>query len=504
MKSVLRYCCLCILLGSAGWSCLVAQPKAVTILHTNDMHASFVPHEAYWVRTDPKPMVGGFLELGWKVDSIRNVRAGSLVLDGGDVMTGNPIAEILYKGAYGGALFEMMNAIGYDAWTIGNHDLDISQANLKKLTEIAKFATTSANLVDSAGGFPFANKQYLIIDRSGLRIGVIGLMSEDLFNLTNTNNLVGLKVLPVAQVLQKVIDEIGGRTDLIIALTHEGVEEDSVLATKVHGLDVIIGAHSHTRLRSGKQVNGVIICQTGSNCENLGELDLTVENHKVTSFEEKLIPLWIRPSYPENPVYDLVKQFREMVQKEYGEVICTLKSDLRRSRGGESNIGHLIAGAIRQGTDADVAVTNSAGIRKDLAAGSVTKLDVFEVLPFRNYLCAFKLTGKELRSFIQRSVQAIVDGRTSLEFSGFRCTWKSVGGRADIDSLTIGGTPINDDHIYRCGTIDYVINQADRYLGFVPKDVSYSQTLLFQSVVDQIKSGKVLGEIGENHFQEVH
>ncbi len=115
------------------------DPRTLTILHTNDMHATFVPREAMWVKT---------LRGRWWADSpsctrlpIRSGRGRPdvLMMDAGDVMTGNPITERVYRGASGGALFEMMNMIGYDVWCPGNHDLDISQDNLRGLVSIAAF-----------------------------------------------------------------------------------------------------------------------------------------------------------------------------------------------------------------------------------------------------------------------------------------------------------------------------------------------------------------------------
>ena len=136
LKSVLL---ISILVGLNAASC---QPKTLTILHTNDMHASFIPHEAYWIRITPKPMVGGFKELYFTVDSIRKALPATLLLDAGDVMTGNPITERKYEDVYGGALFQMMNMIGYDAWCPGNHDFDVSQENLAGLISLSTFHIT--------------------------------------------------------------------------------------------------------------------------------------------------------------------------------------------------------------------------------------------------------------------------------------------------------------------------------------------------------------------------
>jgi len=492
-----------LLFAVCNFSFVCAQPKTITILHTNDMHASFLPHEAGWIKSEPKPMVGGFLELNRFVDSLRKAKGNNLLLDGGDVMTGNPIAEMEYKEAFGGALFEMMNMIGYEAWTIGNHDLDISQDNLRKLTQIAKFPTVSANLVDTLKKFPLNNKEYIILAKDGMRVGIIGIMSSSLFELTNTNNLKGLKVLPVLETLQGLIDKIDDETDLIIALTHEGVDDDSVLAANVHNLDVIIGSHSHTRLKTPKIVNGVLIAQAGSYCENLGELELTVENDKVTAFDGKLHTLWVKPQYPESDLSKFVNEFKTRIDKEYAEVIGEAEVDLKRSRSGESIIGHFIADAIREGAGADFALTNSSGIRKDILAGDIKKVDLFEISPFRNYICTFPLTGKEVRDLAQRYVNSLINGRTSLDLSGIKCTWKRVDGKGEIVSLTVGGNEVQDDKVYTCGTIDYVINQGSRYLEMVPSNVTTSSILLYQTLVDKVKRDKLVKGQLENRFQEI-
>jgi 2',3'-cyclic-nucleotide 2'-phosphodiesterase (5'-nucleotidase family) len=485
--------------------CIVscAQPQALTILHTNDMHAGFLPHEAAWIQSVPKPMVGGFTELSWMVDSIRKAKGDVLLLDGGDVMTGTPISEFEYNGTPGGALFEMMNKIGYDAWTIGNHDLDISQENLRALTAIARFPTLSANLTDSSGKAVLNNREYVIVKKNGLRVGIIGLMTRDLFNVTNTNNLHGLAVGNAASVAQRIIDKIEPETDLIIALAHEGVEDDSALAATTHGLGVIIGAHSHTRLKVPKMVNGVIICQAGANGENLGELDLTVEGHKVTSHEGKLITLWQRNDRAKSELSMMVDSLRGRVDQEYAEVLGTLTEDWKRSRSGESNIGSFIADALREAGKADIGITNSSGIRKDLTAGNIRRLDLFEVSPFRNVLCTFRLSGKEVRELVGRYVQSVADGRTSIDLSGITCTWKRSGSGIAIASLKIGGNDIREEQEYLCATSDFLVNQSGKYLGMVPSDVLYNTMTIAQSLAAKVQRDKTVhGEL-VRRFQEL-
>jgi 2',3'-cyclic-nucleotide 2'-phosphodiesterase (5'-nucleotidase family) len=479
-----------------------SQPKQLTILYTNDIHASFLPHEAGWVRSSPKPLVGGFGELWWMVDSIRHAKGTVLLLDGGDVMTGTPISEYDYKGSKGGALFEMMNLTGYDAWTIGNHDLDISQDNLREHTSIVRFPTVSANLTDSAGGFPFNNKRYVILEKNGLRIGIIGLMSKDLATLTNTNNLKGLKVASPVEVTQHLIDTLQPLTDLIMVLSHEGVEDDSTLAASTHGLNIIIGGHSHTRLTTPKYINHVIICQAGSNCENLGQLDIAVDKKSVADYSGKLITLWSRER-KENEISKLVAEFGEKIDKEYGEVIGTLQADWKRGRG-ESALGQYVCDAMRESGSAQWGVTNSSGLRKDLAAGPVKKIDIFEILPFRNVLCTFTVKGKDLRAFVTRYAGEIADGRSSVQLTGIHATWKRNGDAVMLDTLLVAGKPVADGGEYTGATSDFVINQADKYLGFKPENVVYTANTMFNVVVDKVRRDKTIAATVQHDFPESH
>ena len=465
-----------------------AQPRSLTILHTNDMHASFMPHEALWVRENPKPLVGGFAELFFVADSIRKSAPHVLMLDAGDVMTGNPITERMYRNASGGALFAMMNMIGYDAWCPGNHDFDISQDNLRALAAIARFPAVCANIVNDRDEYPAGNRPFVVIERGGLKVGVIGLMSQELYSLVNQNNLTGIKVLPPAATLQRFIDELDPQTDLLIALTHEGVEDDSVLATAVTGLDIIVGGHSHTRLRKPKTVNGVIIVQTGSNAENLGELSVTVENDRVTSYEGKLIQLWARGNRPPSPVSKLADSMQTEINKEYSEVIATLKEGWTRGDG-QSAVGTFIAEAQRTAAGADVGFMNNYGIRRDVPAGPLTKKSLFEVLPFRNILTTFQLSGKELRAVMAYNIAR----KPAIQIAGMSGRWKPGPDGAPVFlTILVGGKPLDDAAMYRCAASDYLIGEAKRYLGVeVPQPLFLKQTV-FAAVEKAVREAGTL------------
>jgi len=462
------------------------------------MHASFLPHEAYWIRSTPKPLVGGFNELAFAIDSVRKTKTATLLLDAGDLMTGNPITDRVYKGAEGGALVEMLNLMGYEGWEPGNHDFDISYANFLKLASIAKFPVFTANLIDEKSGLPITRNEYIIVEKNGLKIGIFGLMSQDYYNLVSVNSAKGVKLLPYISQAKKLIELLRPQTDLVIALTHTGVEDDSVLAVSVKGLDVIIGGHSHTRLRKPKYVNGVIIAQTGSNCENLGVLDLTVENKSVTKWDGSLDQLWYHPDR-RTVVTALVDSFNMEIKREYSQVIGTWVADPSNEQP-EAGLGIFLADAQSEGAHADLGFMNNGGIRKRLSPGPITKQDLFEVLPFRNMLMKFDLTGGQVREIAMHYLK----GRSGMVIAGLSCEWKKDdSGNIEILKLLIDGKPVEEGAKYTGAASDYMMGEAKRYLGIdVPQLTSTNETV-FNAVEKRIRELKNVEAKADAPFKEI-
>jgi 5'-nucleotidase / UDP-sugar diphosphatase len=470
---------------------VLSQPKQITILHTNDMHASYLPHDAYWLRTTPKPLVGGFNELAFAIDSIRSLRSASLVLDAGDLMTGNPISDRLYMGAEGGALIQMLNLIGYEAWTPGNHDFDISYANLQKLVGLAKFPVVEANLIDEAAGKPITNKEYVIIEKNGVKIGIFGIMSSEYYGLVSKGSTKGVKLMPTIKIARRLIETLRPQVDLVVALTHVGVDEDSLIAINVKGLDVIIGGHSHTRLKTPKFINGVIIAQTGSNAENLGVLDLTVENHAVTKWSGELHQLWYHPGR-KSVVTALVDSFKTDIDKEYSEVIGTWNVEPTAERS-DARLGYVLCEAQRLGAGADLGFMNNGGIRKRLSAGPIRKQDLFEVLPFRNILVSFKLTGTQVKDIVVRNIQ----DRTGFIMSGVDCAWKRDSEeKIEFVRFMVGDKPLDEQATYTGAASDYMMGEVKRYLGIEPPPLTYLDETVFKATEKMVRAMKNLpGEI---------
>jgi 2',3'-cyclic-nucleotide 2'-phosphodiesterase (5'-nucleotidase family) len=447
------------------------------------MHATFQPREATWIRETPRPKIGGFPRLQSLIDSIRSVESHVLLLDGGDVMTGNPISDRVYMGAEGGALFAMMNMMGYDAWAPGNHDLDISQKNLIGLTRVARFPTICANLVNDSGEFPVGNRPFAVIERGGIRIGIIGLISQGLYGLVHQANLKGLRVLSPETTLRKYARELDGQTDLLIALTHQGADEDSQLALEVPDVDLIVGGHSHTRLAKPKKVNGVFIVQAGSNTEYLGYAKIAVEDDRITECDTRLIPTWYRSDIPRTALTALADSMQASIDIEYSEVIGTLEGDWIRKATQQSAIGTFIAEAQRSAAMANVGFMNSHGIRKDKTAGQLTKKDLYEILPFRNRLATFQLTGEQLRGVMTYCLAT----KSTIQIAGMTAKWKRLDGGVELLELLVEGAPVDPRREYSCAASDYFIGEAKRYIGLEIDRPIYLNATLFETVLAEFK-----------------
>ncbi len=490
-----------VLLFAGG--CAHQRSGTLTVLHTNDQHSQFTSTPATWVQREPKPQIGGLVALDNQIRKARESNKATLLLDAGDFMTGTPIAKLRVEDALGGAYVQMLNDMGYQALTIGNHEFDEGQENLASLVRLARYDILSANLYKE--GRLFAPKSHAIYEIGGLRVGVIGLTLTDLFDMTAKKNLEGISVLDPAESAQKIIDEIDGSTDLIILLTHMGVEADRDLAKKIRGADIIVGGHSHSRLNKPIIENGVLIVQADCKTRYLGWLTVDVAGDAVVRHDYALIPCWADSvTQPDPLLAERVAGFKEQIDADYGRTIGQLATDWQRNSQGESNIGNYIADVMRKTTAADFAAINSGGIRKDMPAGPIKKLDIVEILPFSNTLVTFTCSGEELMKIIQTNVRSTAREEPGvLQLSGLSYQFRvNPGGTIEITNAMINGQAIEPQATYTGATIDFILfGQAERYFGFAPSGkTENTNQLLSEVVMSYIESQPVVSSTIEGRM----
>ena len=462
-----------------------APRRSLTILHTNDIHGHFVPERASW-RSD-SAMVGGFGPLSGALDSVRNADKNTIYLDAGDLMTGNPICNMVVDDTEGGALPHLLNLCECDAIALGNHEFDLGPEHLRDFVSKKKVDWLSANTVDKTTGNSLC-PSYKIIERSGLRIGVIGLILTDLAGVVSKQAISDFTIADIAESAQMSIDEIDDDTDLIILLTHNGVEKDKELANSVHGCDIIIGSHSHTRLSEPVIENNIIIVQAGSYLKNLGVLKVDVQKDKVTRHKGQLIELDATRFAPDPEVAEYCARFGEEIDREYGEVIATAGASWERSYVESSTLGNLLCDLLRDGYKTDFSLINSGGIRKDVMAGQVRKLDIVEMLPFANFVNLFEVSGKEVFTFAAKQAQSQISGKSEvLQMSGIQIEYESDNDTAKNMRVLVNGVQVDTSASYRGVSIDYVLkSQAEKYFGFKPGEIEETGVLLCDFIINAL------------------
>ncbi len=475
----------------------------VTILHTNDIHGKYRATPASWV--DGNPLVGGFPAAGYYIDRERKEAGRSLLLDAGDFMTGNPICELEYRGVRGGGMVEFLNLMGYDAICLGNHDFDNKWEATRKLVGLAAMPVLCVNLFEPSGEY-FSGKGYEIYDLDGVRVGVIGLIMDNLSDYLRAGALGPLRLEPGLSSIERVLDEVDRRTDLIIVLTHIGVESDEELASHLSGrVDVIVGGHSHTVLQEPMKRSGVLIVQAGSNNRSLGRLDVFVQGDSVSDYRGRLISMWASKAKPRPEVEALARRFDAQIDSLYGEVIAELTADMATSSRGESSAGSWIADRLREVAGTDIAVINSGGIRKHLPKGPVKVLDIREMLPFDNELMVFECSGDELLTMIRRNAQGVADGGgTGLQISGLRYAWRpGPTGAVVIEKAEVGGRPLERTRTYRVASPDYSVTHSDHAFGFEPHKVRSLNVTVTQVVTDAVRKARVIHPETDGRMEEI-
>ena len=260
------------------------QTKVLDILHTSDTHSRIEPVDPQ--SADKLAGLGGVVRRLGFIKQFRREHPAMLLFDCGDFSQGTP-----YYNFFRGELeVEMMNLMGYDAMTIGNHEFDFGLENMARLYRMARFPVVCANYDVAGTVLEGLVKPYVVLEREGLRIGVFGL-SPRLEGLVQASRCEGVVYKDPVAAAQAVVDTLRGveRCDVVVCLSHLGllgvdseVPGDEVLLSATRGIDLLLGGHTHTFLEQpawlpdadGKQVP---VMHTGKNGAYVGQLKMRLE-----------------------------------------------------------------------------------------------------------------------------------------------------------------------------------------------------------------------------------
>jgi len=461
---------------------IAKKPDYITILHTNDIHGRLEP----FVYRKQQQLTGGLARRASLIKYIESSNENVLTVDAGDFAQGTLFFNIFS----GTPDVNLMSLAGYDVATLGNHEFDKGLQVTKNIVKQAKFPFVCANIrFTEDEELQSLVKPYIIRKQHGLKVAVIGLITENLKILAN--NLKNVEIFDPIETTRNIVKKINSDVDLIIVLSHEGILADIKLAKSVPEIDVIIGGHSHTLLKQPKIFNiegdKTLVLQGGEFGVHLGRLDIKVKNKEVQSYYYDLITVdneIKKDSYIENEIKILSKKIKKYKNQEVGEIAFTIGGKEDRIRSSLLRAGSLITEAIKyRFPTVDVVLQNSGGIRlyKHIPPGKMTLADVLDLYPFENKIVTLELKGSDLKSVLETSSRRFPEENGGfLQSSGLEYTLNSANPPQFLSSdgleikkegqrvtdIKVNGVSLNPDKYYKIAINDYMFNGGNGFSQF--------------------------------------
>nr|WP_137702853.1 bifunctional metallophosphatase/5'-nucleotidase [Marimonas lutisalis] len=477
---------------SAG---MAAADYSLTILHTNDFHARFEPISKYDSGCGEEDNAegkcfGGSARLMTAIGEARKRSNNSVLFDGGDQFQGT-LFYTYYKGKLAA---EMMNRMGYDAMTVGNHEFDDGPEVLRGFMDAVDFPVLMSN-ADVSGEELLAGtlQKSTVIERGGEKLGLIGLTPQDTDELASPGpNIIFTD--PVDAVQAEVDKLTAAGVNKIIVLSHSGYAVDQRVAAGTTGVDVIVGGHSNTLLGEMEGAAGpyptmvgqTAIVQAYAYGKFLGELNVTFNDAGEVT-EARGAPLIMDAGVAEDGavkarVAEAAVPLEEIRNRVVAETAAPIGGERDVCRVQECEMGSLIADAMLarvRDQGIQIAIQNGGGIRASIDAGPVTMGEVLTVLPFQNTLSTFQVTGETIVAALENGVSQVEEGAGRFpQVAGIRFVWdpaRAPGNR--IMTVEVNGAEgwqrIELDKVYGVVSNNYVRNGGDGYKMFRDAENAY-------------------------------
>ena len=458
---------------------------SLTVLHTNDFHARFEPISKYDSgcsaedNTEGK-CFGGSARLQTAIEEARSRTNNSILVDGGDQFQGT-LFYTYYKGSLAA---EMMNQMGYDAMTVGNHEFDDGPEVLRGFMDAVNFPVLMSNA--DVSGEPMLHDKLAkstVIERGGEKLGLIGLTPQDTDELASPGpNIIFTDPVQAVQGEVDKLTEMG--VNKIIVLSHSGYGVDQKVAAETTGVDIIVGGHTNTLLsNTNERAEGPYPTMVGSTAivsayaygKFLGELNVTFDDDGNIT-EAKGEPLIMDGGVHEHEatkarIAEAAAPLEEIRQRVVANTAEAIDGERGSCRAMECAMGNIIADAMLdrvKDQGIQIAIQNGGGIRASIDAGDVTMGEVLTVLPFQNTLSTFQVSGETIIAALENGVSQHEEGAGRFpQVAGMTYAFdvsKEPGSR--ISDVMVGGAPIDPAKMYGVVSNNYVRNGGDGYKMF--------------------------------------
>lgn len=461
---------------------------SLTVVHTNDTHAAHVPNG------DGN---GGAAIQAAVVNQIRAEGGNSILLDAGDRFTGS----LFHTQYLGQDQVQVMNLMGYDAMTLGNHEFDNGDQVLADFIAGLEFPVVVAN-VDFSGSEILAGAPVVptaIIEVGGQQIGIIGLVTADTVDTSSPSDTISFSddYVGIANAQAAALAEQG--INKIILLAHIGIDVTEGYITGLQGIDILLDGHSHTLLSNqntaafsypiefASEATGepILYAQAGANGQYLGRLDVEFDAAGVIADYDGDSVFLSRYITPDPAMQALIDELAGPVealgnQSTGATTEVELIGDRNFCRVEECALGNIIADGMRYDTGAQIAIMNGGGIRANIDAGDITLGDVLTVHPFGNQVATLGLTGADVIAALENGVSGLTIGDDGLvvregnagrfpQVSGIRYTidpTAEVGSRivsVEVEQEDGSFAPIDPAATYSVVTLNFIRLGGDGY-----------------------------------------
>ena len=532
MRKILS-CLLALALLLSGLTAFAEETatKEAVVLYTNDVHCGIDENI-------------GYAGLAAYRKAFEKAGYDTLLVDCGDAIQGGPVGT-LSKGEY---IIDIMNEVGYDVATIGNHEFDYGMDQFMALREKANFPYVSANFTDLEGKTVL--DPYVIKEVAGHKIAFVGASTPETFTKstpTYFQNENGEYIYDFCEgedgkrlyaAVQKAVDDAReAGVDFVVVLSHLGIDGSSMpytssdLIVNTNGIDVVLDGHSHSTIEQevvkNKDGEDVLLSSTGTKLASVGALTIAADGTLSTKLHTESL-------FKD----DETAAFVEGVKAQYGEtlakIVATSQVDLivndptavdgegkaiRIIRSQETNLGDLCADAYRVVSGADIGVVNGGGIRAAIPAGDITFEQIISVHPFGNAMCVVETTGQQILDALEKSAANLPDENGGFwQVSGLTFTidmsvpstvvvddkgsFVEVSGERRVKDVKVGGEDIDPAQTYTLASHNYMLKSGgDGFNMFQNDKLLQDEVMLDNQVLITYITESLGGVIGEEYAE---
>ncbi|MBR4592726.1 MAG: bifunctional metallophosphatase/5'-nucleotidase [Elusimicrobiaceae bacterium] len=439
-----------------------SSAKDTVIYHTSDTHGFFYPQKGQ----------GGVAALA---AVLKKGPKNYLLVDSGDFSNGTVEA----KNSKGLKSVEMMNALHYDASTIGNHEFDFKDPGVAPILEKAQFAILAANFFEADTlKRPAHVEPYKIFTRNGIKIAVIGLASSHPTQETKKYTF----AKPLESLENALTEAEKQHPQVVIVIVHDSLKDDkhggegtymADIARKFSGrVQVVFGGHAHKIINEKR--NEVLFVESGCYTKNVSKVTVTTDDKtgKFVSAKAELVALYINKTGQDKEIVKLGEALREPgVDEVLGKAQAPLRRRSEDPKIYDDELNNWVADLGKAYSQVDVFVSNTGGTRVDMPVGEVTKRDVIDIHPFENTIVKMTVDGRMLKRIVKSGLSK---GRTRFTYAGLSATFK-VNKKGKITNLRIfvDGKPVQNRRKYTIATNSFIAE--GRSEGFVFKSIPADQ-----------------------------